>query len=159
MSSTDNSILFSNLSLSLSSFECATTCGLAFSLSLSLSSSQKKKAPPLPSFPLFSRRRLLGSDKVSRKSPREEEEDNDAQRGRCVFLCWSSRNLSIMVFKREKKREGLQRRSVLIGEEIQLGFRVFFGLGFYLWCVVFLSLFCFCCLLFLCCVCCCVATH
>ena len=104
MSSTDNSILFSNLSLSLSSFECATTCGLAFSLSLSLSSSQKKKAPPLPSFPLFSRRRLLGSDKVSRKSPREEEEDNDAQRGRCVFVLVKSKSVNNGVQKRKEER-------------------------------------------------------
>ena len=90
-------------------------------LSLSLSSSQKKKAPPLPSFPLFSRRRLLGSDKVSRKSPREEEEDNDAQRGRCVFVLVKSKSVN-GVQKRKEERDD----SVLIGEEIQLGFRVFF---------------------------------
>ena len=138
MSSTDNSILFSNLSLSL-----LLNARRVVSPSLSLSLFLAKKKAPLPSFPLFSLR-LLGQ--TSRESLLEKKKTTRKEGG--VFLCWSSRNLSIMVFKREKKREGLQRRSVLIGEEIQLGFRVFFWFRvLFVMCLFFFSLFCFCCLL------------
>ena len=113
MSSTDNSILFSNLSLS--SFECATTCGLAFSLSLSLFLAKKKGTTTLFSPFLSSSSR----SNVSRKSPREEEDN--AQRGRCVFVLVKSKSVN-GVQKRKEERDD----SVLIGEEIQLGFRVFF---------------------------------
>ena len=111
MSSTDNSILFSNLSLS--SFECA-TCGLAFSLSLFLA---KKKGTTTTLFSPFLSSSSR-SDKVSRKSPREED---NAQRGRCVFVLVKSKSVN-GVQKRKEERDD----SVLIGEEIQLGFRVFF---------------------------------
>ena len=111
MSSTDNSILFSNLSLS--SFECA-TCGLAFSLSLSLP--RKKKGTTTLFSPFLS---SSSRSNVSRKSPREEEDN--AQRGRCVFVLVKSKSVN-GVQKRKEERDD----SVLIGEEIQLGFRVFF---------------------------------
>ena len=48
------------------------------------------------------------------------------------------------VQKRKEERDD----SVLIGEEIQLGFRVFFWFRvLFVMCLFFFSLFCFCCLL------------
>lgn len=101
-------------------------------LSLSLSLPRKKKRHHhSPLFP-FSLVVVFSDQTKSRESLLEKKKKTTTRKEGGVFLCWSSRNLSIMVFKREKKREGLQRRSVLIGEEIQLGFRVFFfGLGFF----------------------------
>ena len=84
------------------------------SLSLSLFLAKKKGTTTLFSPFLSSSSR---SD-VSRKSPREED---NAQRGRCVFVLVKSKSVNGVQKGKEERDD-----SVLIGEEIQLGFRVFF---------------------------------
>ena len=103
MSSTDNSILFSNLSLSLSLLLNARRRVVSPSLSLSLFLA-KKKGTTTPLFSPFLSSSSSRSDKVSRKSPREEEEDNDAQRGRCVFVLVKSKSVNNGVQKRKEER-------------------------------------------------------
>ena len=90
---------------------------LSLSLSLCLA---KKKGTTTLSFPLFSRRRLLGSDKVSRKSPREEEDN--AQKGEVCFVLVKSK--FVKRCSKEKKREGLRLRFDWRRDSVR--FRVFF---------------------------------